>query len=51
MTEDQLMALEFWIVSIIRDEDRASDLHETMARSRALDDVRERFGLKVQDGD
>lgn len=46
MREDQLLALEAWIVAIIRDEDRASDLYETMARQRALEDVRERFGLK-----
>jgi hypothetical protein len=50
MREDQLLALEAWIVSIVRDEDRASDVHEALARSRAYEDVRQRF-LEDQDGD
>jgi len=49
MNEEQLLALEAWIVSIIRDEDRASDIHESMCRRRNLDNVREKFGLEVAD--
>jgi hypothetical protein len=48
LTSEQLLALEAWIVSIIRDEDRAADIHESLQRSRCKEEV-ERLLLKGED--
>jgi hypothetical protein len=46
MTEEQLHALEDWIVAIIRKEDRASDLHEALHCHRVREAVEVAFGLR-----
>lgn len=51
MTKEQLEALEDWIVSIIREEDRASDAHEVLRRRMMREDVEKAFGLRKDDGD
>ena len=51
MTEEQLNALEDWIVAIIRKEDRASDLHETLHCHRMREAVEVAFGLREKNDD
>lgn len=46
MTLDQLDALEQWIVAIIKDEDRASDLRDRMDRDDLRKLVEKEFGLR-----
>ena len=45
MTEEQLNALEDWIVAIIRKEERASDLHETLHCHQMREAVEVAFGV------
>jgi len=51
MTKEQIDALEEWIVSIIREQDRASDLQDAVRRYRLRDEVEVAFGLKEQTDD
>ncbi len=48
MTKEQIEILERWIVAIIRDEDRAADLYESVRRREALTDVIDAFVQKEQ---
>lgn len=51
MTEEQLNTLEAWIIAIIRKEDRASDLHETLHCHRMREAVEVAFGLREKNDD
>ena len=51
MTEEQLNALEDWIVAIIREEDRASDLHETLHCHQMREAVEVAFDLREKNDD
>ncbi len=46
MTEEQLNALENWIVAIIREEDPASGVPEVIDRIREREAVEVIFGLR-----
>ena len=46
MTEEQLNALEDWIVAIIHHEDRASDMHEVLHCRRMREAVEVAFEIK-----
>ncbi len=45
MTREQLEVLEEWVVAIVADRDRASDLIDCKHRSECKDDVLKVFGL------
>jgi predicted MarR family transcription regulator len=46
MTEEQLNALENWIVAIIREEDRASGIEDVVYRVRMREAAEVAFGLR-----
>lgn len=49
MTSEQIDALEEWIVAIIADRDRASDVFEAVVRQKAKVQVKEAFGILLAD--
>lgn len=48
MTREQIDALEEWIVTIIRDCDRASDLQDAIRRCQIKDEVVKAFVKELQ---